>query len=108
MRTLSLALIVAASLHVGIACAEPNLSDQTDRKSHRVSGVIEQLDRIDATIKIKTELEKAVFIEFVRPDLLQGLTEGDRVFVELDDRGRGIKITKVGIPELKEPLPSAK
>jgi hypothetical protein len=41
-----------------------------------------------------------------KPELLTGLSRGERISVELDDQHVATKITKVGIPELPQPTDS--
>lgn len=74
-----------------------------DRSARLHTGTIQDLDASELKLTLKTDLEKAIFVKVVRPDLMKELTAGDRVTVELDENGLAHKITKVGAPELRAP-----
>ena len=89
------------------AWAQTSSAMAAERKSAFASGTIEAIDAKLMTIKLKTDTGKGLVLKVAKPDLLQELTVGDRVTVELDGDGKAKKIMKSALPELPPP-PSAK
>jgi hypothetical protein len=66
--------------------------------------VLERLDLSARKGLIKTATGKPVFFEIVKPELFKDMTVGQRVTLQLDERGRAIKaIETQSIPELPAP-----
>lgn len=66
-----------------------------------VTGVLEEIDLKQLKGKIRTDLGKPVFFEIVKPELFQRIKVGERVTVQIDERGRAIKLIEVPAPELQ-------
>jgi hypothetical protein len=66
-----------------------------------VTGVLEEVDLKQLKGKIRTDLGKPIFFKIVKPELFQRIHPGDRVTVQLDERGRAIKLIEVPAPELQ-------
>ena len=66
-----------------------------------VTGVLEEIDLKQLKGRIRTDLGKPVFFEIVKPELFQRIKTGERVTVQLDERGRAIKLIEVPVPELQ-------
>ena len=96
-RTVLLTMIVLAGF---MLYAPKGVGQQTDI----VSGVLEELDLSSMRGKIKTDLGKPVFFEVTKPELFKGLTVGERITIQVDDRGRAIKVIDMPVPELQKPL----
>ncbi|MGH7232457.1 MAG: hypothetical protein ACREJU_14025 [Nitrospiraceae bacterium] len=67
------------------------------------SGTIEDIDRTLHKVIVKTDVGREVAFAVKKPELLEDLTKGERVTVQLDDQHTAIKIMKASIPELKHP-----
>ena len=77
-------------------------SAETD--PHTVSGVIEQLDLEKNKGMLKTSLGKPIFFDIAKPELFKGITVGQQITIQLDERGRAVKaIESHSIPELPAP-----
>lgn len=96
------AVILAVCCAAGGGWAEP-ASPADDVKSRRISGVLKEVLHEQMKIKLKTDLDKMLVVDVLRPDLLKGLAAEDRIVVELDDSGGASKITKAAVPELPAP-----
>jgi hypothetical protein len=70
------------------------------------SGTIESIDPSGLTMTVKTAVGREVSFSVKKPELLTGLSRGERISVELDEQHVATKITKVGIPELPQPTDS--
>src|SRR5688500_9384153 len=75
---------------VGPAWSEPS-PQPAETDSHTVSGVIEQLDLATNKGMLKTSLGKPIFFDIAKPELFKGITVGQRITIQLDERGRAIK-----------------
>jgi hypothetical protein len=83
-------------------------ADEAEQRARVVTGTVQELDRQHMKITLKTDLEKNVFFEVVRPDLLREIETGDRLTAHLNDEGKADKVTKLAVPELPaEPVPNA-
>jgi hypothetical protein len=67
------------------------------------TGTIEAIDHALLKVVVKTDVGREVAFPVKGPELLTGLTKGDRVTVQLDDRHAATKIMKAAIPELTPP-----
>jgi hypothetical protein len=75
-----------------------------DAQNLTVTGVLERLDLSARKGLIKTATGKPVFFEIVKLELFKDMTVGQRVTLQLDERGRAIKaIETQSIPELPAP-----
>ena len=66
-----------------------------------VTGVLEEIDLKQLKGKIRTDLGKPIFFKIVKPELFERIKPGDRVTVQLDERGRAVKLIEVPAPELQ-------
>jgi hypothetical protein len=66
-----------------------------------VTGVLEEIDLKQLKGKIRNDLGKPIFFKIVKPELFQQIHPGERVTVQLDERGRAIKLIAVPAPELQ-------
>jgi len=66
-----------------------------------VTGVLEEIDLKQLKGKLRTDLGKPIFFKIVKPELFQRIKPGERVTVQLDERGRAIKLIEVPAPELQ-------
>jgi hypothetical protein len=103
MIGLSLLIVLIASLQGEITSAQGASSSQ-GQHADIVTGTLEELDLTRMKGMIKTDLGKPVFFEVTQPQLFKGLSVGERVTIELDDRGRANKVIDASVPELKQPL----
>ncbi len=79
-------------------------SQPAETDSHTVSGVIEQLDFATKKGMLKTSLGKPIFFDIAKPEVFQGITIGQHITIQVDERGRAIKaIESHSIPELPAP-----
>jgi hypothetical protein len=69
-----------------------------------VTGTLDQLDLSQMKGSLKTDLGKPIFFEIVKPELFKGISVGERVTVQLDDKGRATKVIDMPVPELKKPI----
>jgi len=101
-RGLAIALCAVGALAGGV------WADEAEQRARVVTGTVQELDRQHMKITLKTDLEKNVFFEVVRPDLLREIETGDRLTAHLNDEGKADKVTKLAVPELPaEPAPNA-
>jgi hypothetical protein len=61
------------------------------------------MDTAQGKITVKNDLGHDIPLELLNPDLLKGITVGDRVSVQLEKPGVVKKITKLTVPELPPP-----
>ena len=78
-------------------------AEDASRADRLLTGTIQRLDHEAGQLTLQTDLQKTLTFQSSRSDLLKDLSQGDRVIVELDDRGAPSKITRVTIPELPTP-----
>ena len=83
-------------------------SAQTQQAQQVFSGTVETLDAAQAKLTVKNDLGQDVPLQVLNPDLLKGVSVGDRVSVETEKPGTAKKITKLTVPELKAPLETGK
>ncbi|HZN43933.1 MAG TPA: hypothetical protein VFB56_01295 [Nitrospiraceae bacterium] len=97
------ALLLTMGQTTGPVWGQP-ASQSAETDSHTVSGVIEQLDLATNKGMLKTPLGKPIFFDIAKPELFQGITVGQQITIQLDERGRAIKaIESHSIPELPAP-----
>ncbi len=88
----SLALVmglVVTSSHA----ASPNQTDPTLAKF--VGGTVEGIDPMQKIVSVQSEEKGEVrLLAFTDAEMVKGLTKGDRVVIELDERGMAKKIVK--------------
>jgi len=75
-------------------------ANDAEQRARIVTGTVQELDREHMKVTLKTDLEKNVFFEVIRPDLLREIETGDRLTAHLNDDGKADKITKLAVPEL--------
>jgi hypothetical protein len=98
------AVVLALALGMGVYPAWGQGLSEADQSSAEVfSGTIEEVDQTLHKVIVKTDIGREVAFPVKRPELLSGLTKGERVTVQLDDEHTAIKIMKDAIPELKHP-----
>jgi hypothetical protein len=97
------ALLLTMGQTTGPVWSQP-AAQPAETDSHTVSGVIEQLDLAANKGMLKTSLGKPIFFDIAKPELFQGITIGQQITIQLDERGRAIKaIESHSIPELPAP-----
>ena len=97
------ALLLTMGQATGPVWGQP-AAQPVETESHTVSGVIEQLDLATNKGMLKTSLGKPIFFDIAKPELFQGITVGQQITIQLDERGRAIKaIESHSIPELPAP-----
>lgn len=97
------ALLLTMGPTTGPVWSQP-ASQPAETDSHIVSGVIEQLDLAANKGMLKTSLGKPIFFDIAKPELFEGITTGQQITIQLDERGRAIKaIESHSIPELPAP-----
>jgi hypothetical protein len=69
-------------------------------RSYEVTGTLSELDLAKGKGMIRTDLGKPIYIEVRKPDLLQSLSVGDRVTIQLKEDGQVDKIMGTPVPEL--------
>ena len=79
------------------------VAEDASRAERLLTGTIQRLDHEAGQLTLQTDLQKTLTFRSSRSDLLKDLSQGDRVIVELDERGTPSKITRVTIPELPTP-----
>jgi hypothetical protein len=90
-------IVIALLLLVPVVSLSEALEEQ---QSDLVTGTLEELDLEHFKGKIRTDLNKPIFFQIVKPELFQNLKVGERVTVQLDEEGRAIKAIEVPAPEL--------
>jgi Cu/Ag efflux protein CusF len=104
MKTL---LIVALSLLLGVGLmivpsqAGGPLSLTDPVFTRFIGGTIEEVDHASLRVTIRTEQGKKELLTVADASLLQGLSKGDRVSVEMDEQGQARTIVKT-MPDGKE------
>ena len=78
--------------------------EQTGQDSQVVIGILEELDLVKLTGKVKTDLQKTVAFTIKNSDLFKGLSVGERIAVVLDNRGQVVKVMETTVPELPTPV----
>ncbi len=95
------AALLSLLLGIPSAWGQSPLSDQSSPEVF--TGTIEAIDHGLLKVIVKTDVGREVAVPLKGPELLTGLTKGDRVTVQLDDRHTATKIMKAAIPELTPP-----
>lgn len=94
-------MLAAASADIAVGQGAASSSLEADLT---VSGVLEQLDLNTSKGMLKTATGKPVFFEIVKPELFRDISVGQRVTIQLDERGRAVKaIESHSIPEMPAP-----
>jgi hypothetical protein len=96
-------LIIACGIQTPVM-AHAESSQSSEKQVHVITGTLEELDLSTMKGMIKTDLGKPVFFEITKPELFKGLSVGERVSVQVDDKGRAMKVIDMPVPELKKPL----
>ena len=100
-------LIAICAFILAAASAEVAVGQGTGPSSEAdltVSGILEQLDLSTSKGMLKTPTGKPVFFEIVKPELFRNISVGERVTIQLDERGRAVKaIESHSIPEMPAP-----
>jgi hypothetical protein len=84
----------------------PAGAQDPERASRIFTGTVQDINRDASRVTLKTDLEKEMVFETIRPDLLIEVHGGDRITVQLNDKGKAEKVTKLTIPELPAAAPS--
>lgn len=72
---------------------------------HVVTGILDQLDFETGKGLLRTDLDKPVFFQIVRPELFRGLSVGQRVTIGMNEQGQAVKVME--IPPVELPVPPA-
>lgn len=98
MKT-SIVAVLGLLVLVGLAtpCVQADQVTATDQVNARTySGTIEGIDPMQQIVSVQSEGKEEVrLLAFRDAEMVKGLTKGDRVVVELDERGMAKKIVKV-------------
>ena len=78
-------------------------ADNGQSEKHVFTGTIEEIDTGLLKMTVKTDIGREESFNLKGPELLAGLTQGDRVSVELNDKHVATKIIKTPLPELPRP-----
>ena len=102
-----LSMLLLAGVAVPGVQAEPvTPTDQIGARTF--SGTIEGIDPMQQIVSVQSEEKAEVrLLAFTDPEMVKGLTKGDRVVIELDERGMAKKIVKTapaiqGAPDSKK------
>jgi Cu/Ag efflux protein CusF len=106
MRPVMLFILVIFVFATSSALAQQ--PPKTQQSPQVFSGTVENLDASHAKVTIKNDLGHDIPLQVLNPDLLKGISVGDRVSVEVEKAGTAKKITKLTVPELKAPLETGK
>jgi hypothetical protein len=96
-----LAVLLCPPFLIATNAAAP---EQTGQDSHVVIGILEELDLVKLTGKVKTDLQKTVAFTIKNSDLFKRLSVGERIAVVLDNRGQVVKVMETTVPELPPPV----
>ncbi len=110
MKTYIIAVLsVLMLVGLPIPCVQADPTPPTDQIGARTfSGTIEGIDPIQQIVSVQSEEKGEVrLLAFADAEMVKGLTKGDHVVVELDDRGMAKKIVKTapvlnGTPDSKK------
>jgi hypothetical protein len=81
--------LVIAPSHADLVSTDQNVAAKT------FSGTIEGIDPIQQIVSVQSEEKGEVrLLAFADAEMVKGLTKGDRVVIELDERGMAKKIVK--------------
>ena len=111
MICLGLAVLVWHTGHPGyaiqteIAEVSPGEDLQSD---HVVTGTLDQLDFGTGKGLLKTDLDKPVFFEIVKPELFRRLSVGQRVTIGMNEQGQAVKVMENSPVELPNPPAAVK
>jgi len=107
-RNLFSVTILSVLLVIGTMVAPTNAdlvpsSQEVGASAKTLSGTIEGIDPSQRIVTIQSEDKQGEMrlLAYSDPDLVKGLSKGDRVVVELDDHGMAKKIIKAS-PEQKD------
>src|SRR5262245_47867676 len=77
-------------------------------ETQTVTGTLAMLDIALGKGMLKTDLDKPIFFSIGHPDQFSRLSIGDRVTMQLDERGQVMKVIETLPSELHEPPPPSK
>jgi len=101
-------LVMFVVLAFGSSWVQAQQSPRTQKSAELFSGTVEAVDATQGKITVKNDLGHDIPLQLLNPDLLKGITVGDRVSVQLEKPGVAKKITKLTVPELPAPLEKGK
>ena len=107
-------LLLVVGLAVPAIQAEPApLPPSNTALVTSMGGTIEEVDQAGLRITIQTEMGKKESLSVSSAEVIQGLTKGDLVSIELDEQGKVLKIVKddfapKAAPEAPKPAPEPK
>ncbi len=114
MKTYIIAILSVLMLAgVAVPCVQADQVTGTDQIGTRMfRGTIEGIDPLEQIISVQSEgttgKGEVRLLAFTDADMVKGLTKGDRVVIELDERGLAKKIVKTApapnvMPDSKKP-----
>ena len=104
MRIAGVLLMVSLIGVPGVAAsADLALGGDGDQSGMVVTGTLEELDLTRMKGLLKTDLGKPIFFQVVKPQLIERLSVGQKVTIQLDQDGRATKVIDMPVPELKQP-----
>src|SRR5438445_13882011 len=110
MKTYIIA-VLSVLVRVGLVmpCVQGDQVTGTDQIGTRMfSGTIEGIDPMQQIVSVQSEEKGEIrLLAFADAEMVKGLTKGDRVVIELDERGMAKKIVKTepalnGTPDSKK------
>jgi len=96
--TIIVAVIVLFLAGMGISLSQADVGPNHPVPARMLNGTIDGIDSLERLVTIQSDNKDTwMFIAVGNGELLKGLTKGDHVVVELDDRGVAQKINKTAI-----------
>jgi len=97
-----LSVLVLLGMGLAIPAVQADPAPPTDQIGERTfNGTIEGIDPMQQIVSVQSEEKGEVrLLAFTDAEMVKGLTKGDRVVIELDERGMAKKIVKA------EPAPN--
>ncbi|HYM38429.1 MAG TPA: hypothetical protein VES96_08505 [Nitrospiraceae bacterium] len=109
MKLLITTMIVSVLVLVGtgpsVGQADPGI--MLDVAPKFVAGTIQAIDPAGLNIIVQTDQGKSEMLPVTSADAVKGFAKGDRVSVELDDKGTVIKIVKTATDQKHSPEPKS-
>lgn len=78
-------------------------------KLYEITGTLTELDLANGKGMIRTDLGKLVFLGVKKPELIENLSVGDRVTIQMKDDGQVKAVIGMKVPELAitaQPVPT--
>lgn len=95
-------LLFLAGIAIPVGQADPGVP-ATDPQS--IGGTIQAIDPAGLSIILQTDQGKTELLPVANPDAVKGLAKGDRVSVELDEKGAVRKASKASPESNDSPEP---